>query len=588
MLPKENQLVLRRIRDLEPLAKKRAVGAARLVFTILHLWQRTNFPKLVRGRSKCDVALARNQSVIDFAAWLAKGNFFDSAFWLSSAYAAWAGDKARKKNAMYFTPPDISARLIDNLVSNKAQLTRDVWMDPACGGAAFLAPVASRMAQQLRSQNVKSKAILTHVATHLVGNDVDPDLARLSKQFLRMSLYKEIVEARFEPTFKIGSGDALTCLARYKGKIDVIICNPPYRKMVAREVEQHRRHYDDVIVGQPNVYALFFKLALDLLKQEGIAGLLTPTSFLSGQYFSPLRTFLLENAETLQLDIIHERVGVFVAAELDTAITILKKHAVLHSACAYKKTQVFVFDRKSGFADIGECKLPNSGTSWPIPRQKADVEIIRSVNGAAFHLANYGYQARVGAFVWNRDRRKTFLTQKAARNAPAAFPLIWSSDIGKNGMLRFGHSQEADGRHLYVNMRQRDHDSVVRRPCVVLQRVTSPDQPRRLVGAPVTKKLLHKFGGVVGENHVVFLEQINATAKLAPSQLAAVLRSNSVDRLFRCISGAVNVSIFELNQLPLPDPNVVKRLLKKKVPVDTAVSRAFEKKRVRIKQRKNA
>lgn len=579
MLPTEHQHVLRRIRALQPLIKKGTAGAARLTFTVLYLWQRKSFPDLIYRSPRPDKRLLRKPEVIAFAGWLAKCDFLNAAFWLSSAYAIWVGEEQRMQRAMYFTPPYFSARLIDNLLANKANLTRHVWMDPACGGAAFLAPIAYRMAQQLRARDLKPKAILDHIANHLIGNDVDPDLARLSKQFLRMSLHKEIVEAGFEPKFKISKVDALSSLKRQQGKVDVVICNPPYRKMVASEVSRYRRNYKDVIVGQPNLYALFFKLSLDFLKQDGVGGLLTPTSFLSGQYFSPLRTYLLENAETLQLDIVQERVGVFVAAELDTAITILRKRELKETSS--KKTRVFVFHRGNGFTDVGRCKLPNSGTSWPIPRNEDDARIMRSINGSTFRLSHYGYQARTGAFVWNRDKRKTFYSEKAALKSGAPFPLIWSSAVSQNGRFDFGRLQDMDGRHLYVNMKHKDHGSVVRRPCVALQRVTSPDQPRRLVGAPVSKLLMKKFGGVVGENHVVFLEQVDSKPKFAPSKLAAVLRSDLIDRLFRCISGVVNVSIFELNQLPLPDPVRLHKELARTKDVNEAVIRAFTLKKHR-------
>ena len=116
---------------------------------------------------------------------------------------------------------------------------------------------------------------------------------------------------------------------------------------------------------------------------------------------------------------------------------------------------------------------------------------------------------------------------------------------------------------------------IVRRPCVILQRVTSSDQSKRLIGAPVPEKLRREFGGVVGENHTVFLEQSGAKAKLAPRKLADVLRSKIIDRLFRCISGSVNVSVYELNQLPMPDPEVLVKTLGEGQAIDAAVLAAF-------------
>jgi adenine-specific DNA-methyltransferase len=84
-----------------------------------------------------------------------------------------------------------------------------------------------------------------------------------------------------------------------------------------------------------------------------------------------------------------------------------------------------------------------------------------------------------------------------------------------------------------------------------------------------------KYRGFVGENHIVILEQDVDRPAVTPKQLAALLRSRPVDRYFRCISGATNVSAFELNQLVLPDPEVLKQELSKGGLVDAIVMRAF-------------
>jgi adenine-specific DNA-methyltransferase len=62
---------------------------------------------------------------------------------------------------------------------------------------------------------------------------------------------------------------------------------------------------------------------------------------------------------------------------------------------------------------------------------------------------------------------------------------------------------------------------------------------------------------------------------LTPEELALLLAVPAVDRYFRCISGATNVSGFELGQLALPDPEKVKELLKKGVSMREAVHVAY-------------
>jgi adenine-specific DNA-methyltransferase len=472
---------------------------------------------------------------------------------------------------MFFTPPELSARLIDDVAKNGADFANSVFMDPACGGAAFLAPVALRMRKALKKKKFSASRILKHIRTHLFGVDIDPILCRLSAFFLKMVLYDEIVATGKEPRFLVRAANALTNLRRMHGRIDVVLCNPPYRKMPSDEVALYRKSYGAVIEGQPNLYGLFFALGLNLLKPNGTAALLTATSFLSGQYFSKLRTHLLDHAHAKQIDIIGERNGVFVGAELDTAITVFQKRP----RSARKKTNVYCLGRANTFQKIGAYGMPNSGTAWPVPKSPEGAKAIAVANGSQYRLADYGYNTRIGTFVWNRDKRRKFFSERAAKRGAkikTAFPLIWSSDISQGGRVNFGSQRK---HHSFVNMREIDHVSLVRKPAVVLQRITSNDQPRRLVGAPISRRLLDRYGGVVGENHVVFLEQAEGTPTLSPKRFARVLRSKPIDGLFRSISGAANVSAFELSQLQMPKPSLLVKKLGQTTDVDAAVLRAF-------------
>lgn len=115
----------------------------------------------------------------------------------------------------------------------------------------------------------------------------------------------------------------------------------------------------------------------------------------------------------------------------------------------------------------------------------------------------------------------------------------------------------------------------IRKPAVVLQRVSSTEQPRRLVGAAVPAELFTEFGGVVGENHVCFLEQADSECEISPELLAQILRTTTVDRVFRCISGATNVSAYELKHLPLPAPKKLLTAMAQGLDIEAAVRHAY-------------
>jgi adenine-specific DNA-methyltransferase len=573
VLPNTALSLTRVIRSLQDVAERR--GPAALTTTLLALWQASHFPRLCSGGPRADHRLVRDPRVQKFAIRLGEQSLPDATFWLSSAYASWLGSEARSEAALYFTPPRLAARLVRDLVTHGASLRDHLWIDPACGGAAFLAPVARRMADARANDGWSAANTLRHVSHHLAGNDLDPFLCLLSRQFLRMALYPEISAARVEPRFAVTCRDALEGPAQRPSQTSVVICNPPYRKLSRLELEHHRQRYHQVIDGQANIYSLFFKLSLDLVSPDGVVGLITPTSFLSGLHFAGLRAYLLERGTTVQMAVVRNREGVFVGVQQETAMSILRRRTAHSSPQA---TKLFVLGSRGHFTKIGQCVFPNSGRVWPVPRTAADAALFKKATASPYRLVDYGYRARVGAFVWNRDKRRTFRTEKAARRVRPEnkFPLIWSSDISTDGSFRLGRRSVSYDHDRFVNMRGADHRSIVRRPCVVLQRVTSPDQPRRLVAAPLQESLFARFGGVVGENHVVFLEQIaGRPILLTPAELALVLQCEPIDRVFRCISGVVNVSVFELSQLPLPSPAALAQQLKL-CSASAAVIAAFE------------
>ena len=65
-------------------------------------------------------------------------------------------------------------------------------------------------------------------------------------------------------------------------------------------------------------------------------------------------------------------------------------------------------------------------------------------------------------------------------------------------------------------------------------------------------------GAVVVENHVNVLHRpAEGLQGLSPALLGALLNTVTFDRLYRCLSGTVAVSAYELEALPLPPPDVL-------------------------------
>jgi adenine-specific DNA-methyltransferase len=105
-----------------------------------------------------------------------------------------------------------------------------------------------------------------------------------------------------------------------------------------------------------------------------------------------------------------------------------------------------------------------------------------------------------------------------------------------------------------------EHWVIVDFACVLLQRTTAKEQSRRLIAAELPASFVRRHRGVAIENHLNMIRPANVAVSISPAAIAALLNTNVVDRLFRCINGSVAVSAYELECLPLPSPRAMKKI----------------------------
>jgi adenine-specific DNA-methyltransferase len=80
-----------------------------------------------------------------------------------------------------------------------------------------------------------------------------------------------------------------------------------------------------------------------------------------------------------------------------------------------------------------------------------------------------------------------------------------------------------------------------------------------LIAAEMPNSFLAKYSAVTVENHLNMLIPTAAKPVIRPALLSAFLNSPAVDRAFRCLSGSVAVSAYELESLPLPSAAAFKQ-----------------------------
>lgn len=332
---------------------------------------------------------------------------------------------------------------------------------------------------------------------------------------------------------------------------DLVIGNPPYGRVTLNP--EVRARYQRSLYGHANLYGLFTDLAVQLARPGGVIAYVTPTSFLAGEYFKSLRNLLTTEAPPLNMDFVSVRKGVFDDALQETLLSTYQ--------CRGRSTRATVhFIAPTGYHEVvvepaGTFVLPpRSGSPWLVPRAPDQESLIGVLQKMSCRLGDYGYEVSTGPLVWNRHKG-----QLAGRPSNGALPLVWAECVTSDG--KFVFRADKKNHEPYFKPKPGDEWLISTKPCVLLQRTTAKEQSRRLIAAELPKKFLTLHGAVVIENHLNIIRPANAGPRVSPKVLTAFLNTEIVDRAFRCLSGSVAVSAYELEALPLPPPEALDHLI---------------------------
>lgn len=489
--------------------------------------------------SEPDVERPQPESQLARSAGLAASSLslVEALHWLTSLYSGLIAAERRSRLGAFYTPPALVARLLDQAEEAGLDWTKARVLDPAAGGAAFLIEAAKRMRRAL--PDCEPAFILAQIGSRLKGLELDGHAARIGQHALEIALADLARDAGRPTPVMIEEADSLTVEPR--PEYDLVVGNPPYGRVSLSA--ENRKRFSRGLYGHANLYGIFTDLALRWTRPDGLIAFLTPTSVLSGQYFSALRTLMAREAPPVAIDFVHARRGVFEDVQQETMLAVYRKDGEIRRAQIHYIHVDNAADTR--IVRNGTVGLPTCAAApWLAPRQAEHSELIANAERMPCRLADLGYRVATGPLVWNRFKKQ--LRDKPGRNA---HPLIWSEAVGTDGLFRF--RAEKKNHSLFFALKPGDDWLLVEEAAVLVQRTTAKEQRRRIIAAEVPAAFIAAHEGVVVENHLNMIVPVGAP-KVAPKLLAALLNSEIVDQLFRCISGSVAVSAFELEALPLP------------------------------------
>lgn len=380
----------------------------------------------------------------------------------------------RKASGQYFTPRVVRQRLLDRLKLFPGIRV----LDPGAGTGEFLLDVLERCPGAI-----------------VEGFEFDDEIVEMTE--------------REHPQANVRAIDVLAVPP--EPRYDLVLGNPPYYEFKVDAASRAR--FGSVISGRPNVFAVFFQVGLDLLKDGGRLAFVVPPSMNNGAYFESLRRHLLGRAAIEHLEVLDDP-HLFEGAQQQVMLIVLRKGA---------QSKEHVFE-----ARLGE-------TIVPLFMQRPQ-DLIDLLAGHDT-LAELGFTIRTGRCVWNQHKPSLLPREEAG-----AVRLIWASNIGAGAL---DWDEEGPKRPQWVRFEKPDIG-----PAIVVNRIIGKVGGGRLRAARVPAGL--RF---VGENHVNVLQRVPAVGE-TPEAVEALeravfegLRSDRAARAIRLVTGNTQLSATELTYL---------------------------------------
>ena len=336
--------------------------------------------------------------------------------------------------------------------------------------------------------------------------------------------------------------DAIT--KSFNTQFDRVILNPPYKKMATTDSRQNL-----LPVSCPNLYAAFIMKAVQVLRPNGECVAIVPRSWTNGEYFSSFRNWLYQRVSIDWIHVYGSRTDIF----SDT--NVLQETVLLKLSKKAQAPVIRITESVGKNTAITLNEYPDKdvicGFSGKKIVQIKPVKLSKHKN--LFPLRIFGLLASTGKVVDFRSRDKTMLESGKDR-----LPLIYPCNFTKTG---FCHPVQTEKKQWFWCRDEKDKNLLLGPGnYVIVKRFSSKEEKKRVKAYAFNTSV-----PVALENHLNFIHAGNPrnavplTIDLAKG-LSIWLNSTVVDEWFRSISGSTQVNASDLNRLPTPCLNDLKKI----------------------------
>jgi adenine-specific DNA-methyltransferase len=333
---------------------------------------------------------------------------------------------------------------------------------------------------------------------------------------------------------------------------DLVIMNPPYRKLAAQSMERQALAADGI--DCPNIYCAFLAVGVLALRPQGQIVAITPRSFANGPYFGAFRRFFLATMAIDRLHVFESRSTVFADSD------VLQENIVFSTTRSSQHGEVTLSTSRGHTDEVTMRRVPYSSVVMPgdpnqfihIPAGDDDSLAAETFMGLPCKLPDLELQVSTGRVVDFRARNY-LRDQPASGSVPLIYP----------GNLRDGQVQwplPIRKSQALINCAETRKLMLPSERYVLVKRFSSKEERRRVVAAVYDPEDI-SAGEVGFENHLnVFHQREHGMQENLARGLCLWLNSSIVDAFFRIFSGHTQVNATDLRSLRYPSRQQLIRL----------------------------
>ena len=335
---------------------------------------------------------------------------------------------------------------------------------------------------------------------------------------------------------------------------DYVISNPPYLKISSSSEEA--LSMSDVCFGAPNLYFMFFQMAIFNSNINGELVFIIPRSWTSGAYFSKFRERLLASTQINQIHLFVSRTDVFHNGdEVLQETIIIKVTKKVNDGSDIKITSTF---SAKSFEEVNEIMIPQElsiGRDGFVFLIKNENEKSCFTKICKFRntLISDGFRMKTGIVVDFREREILRETNEAG-----TYPLFYSTNI-KQPYVVFPSGEQYSYVKPVKNGSVQNNENYL-----FVKRFSSKEEKRRLQPSMFKKSQYFQFDKISTQNKINFITSIDGVMSDEELHgLYCIFNSKSYDLFYRILNGSTQVNSTEVNLIPMPSREVIRDLGRK-------------------------